>query len=527
MWKTGHNMSKNTSPTIVVVITLYNSRATIAQTMDSLRAQTFADWRCVVVNDGSTDDGPGYIRSVMAQDDRFEMISQDNRGLPAARNAGIERAMELGTEYVNFLDSDDVLMPRGLEWMEAAARETGASYGGYEFLGPDGRPIGRQSPISAPYVGLDEQLAWNRTMTHAHLFSRACIGETRFDPAIKVAEDYDMWLRMAVKGVRWKAVEKTVAGYRLRPMSISKNFAMMSRYLEVALARAFHQAREGGWGEARPDVGRSAIDVSEQRFVRTVAGHTFAYATMDALLDSSSDKDRAARLYHDGPVTPRLQVAQIVQASSNALLFGACTAPDLDGVRERTWLAPMYHWWQRCAREGWIGPGDVDACLGELSRKIIHPDVIVGRMLELAEPSSGTRSSIGVVGLDRQGRRLVRRAANAGWRVVAFDSWSDDSEIALLEPIAGAQIVRDGADLRKTAERDNAGWPGVWLVGAGSSPERALDRVTSVVPGARVDRVVSWSNVQEKIGRGNLEMIDAALSETSGIVDQGVISERR
>jgi glycosyltransferase involved in cell wall biosynthesis len=96
------------SPRVSVIIAVYNGAATIDRALQSVFAQTFTDFEIVVVNDGSTDD----TASVLSRHgDRIRVVTQSNRGLSAARNAG---ARASAGEYLAFLDDDDEWMPAKL-----------------------------------------------------------------------------------------------------------------------------------------------------------------------------------------------------------------------------------------------------------------------------------------------------------------------------------------------------------------------------------------------------------------------------
>ena len=95
-------------PKVSVVIPVYNGARTIGRALESVFAQTFRDFEIIVVNDGSTDD----TASVLAgYGDRIQLVSQSNRGVSAARNAGLR--VSVG-EYLVFLDDDDEWMPEML-----------------------------------------------------------------------------------------------------------------------------------------------------------------------------------------------------------------------------------------------------------------------------------------------------------------------------------------------------------------------------------------------------------------------------
>ena len=98
-------------PEISVIIPVYNVEKYLRSCLDSVFNQTFADYEVICVNDGSTDTSLKILQAYQKKDSRMRVISQDNQGLSAARNAGVAAAC--GT-YVYFLDSDDSIHPQTL-----------------------------------------------------------------------------------------------------------------------------------------------------------------------------------------------------------------------------------------------------------------------------------------------------------------------------------------------------------------------------------------------------------------------------
>ena len=87
-----------------IVIPVYNVAPYLRECLDSLLAQTCADWEAVCVDDGSTDSSGAILDEYAANDSRFVVVHQENRGVSAARNKGLDIAKG---EWLVFLDGDD------------------------------------------------------------------------------------------------------------------------------------------------------------------------------------------------------------------------------------------------------------------------------------------------------------------------------------------------------------------------------------------------------------------------------------
>ena len=107
---------------ISVIVPIYNVKEYVLGCLKSLAAQTFDDFECICVDDGSTDNSGKIADKFALSDKRFSVIHQANGGLSDARNTGMKNA---SGEYVFFLDSDDYLHPQTLEILFNAAQKYG------------------------------------------------------------------------------------------------------------------------------------------------------------------------------------------------------------------------------------------------------------------------------------------------------------------------------------------------------------------------------------------------------------------
>lgn len=110
-------------PKISIIVPVYKVENYLSQCVDSILNQTFADWECILVDDGSPD-GSGVICDEYAQKDaRIHVIHKENRGVSAARNTGLSAAQG---EYIYFIDSDDYVEREALELLLSKAKQSEA-----------------------------------------------------------------------------------------------------------------------------------------------------------------------------------------------------------------------------------------------------------------------------------------------------------------------------------------------------------------------------------------------------------------
>jgi len=94
-------------PLFSLIIPVYNTQSYIKECIESVLSQTFTDYECILINDGSTDNSAVICNEYKLMDNRIVMINQNNMGLSMARNNGINVSRG---EYIIFLDSDDIII---------------------------------------------------------------------------------------------------------------------------------------------------------------------------------------------------------------------------------------------------------------------------------------------------------------------------------------------------------------------------------------------------------------------------------
>lgn len=154
------------NPFFSIIIPVYRSEAFLRDCLDSIRSQTMEDWECICINDGSPDGSGAILDEYARVDARFTVIHQENRGVSAARNAGLSRAR--GT-WTAFVDGDDTVEPDMLTCLhEAALRTPEASLHCWgvskDFYGAENRLIRTETtlPSREQYIPTEETGAFLR-----------------------------------------------------------------------------------------------------------------------------------------------------------------------------------------------------------------------------------------------------------------------------------------------------------------------------------------------------------------------------
>jgi len=208
---------------ISVVMPVYNVVRFLPTCLDSLRAQTFQDWTCLLIDDGSSDGSSDICRNYAERDSRFTVRRTDNRGAYAARNLGLSAAEG---DAVYFCDSDDVLHVELLERLSLALESTAAEFSyvnSVEFR-EDAMPEFRASPAE-PDVLADAFDAYCRhdcglALWHC-LFRRKALEGLAFADDIRRGADRLFMYEFLKRSPRMAHVRAALYGYRQRSGSIA------------------------------------------------------------------------------------------------------------------------------------------------------------------------------------------------------------------------------------------------------------------------------------------------------------------
>ena len=183
-------------PLVSVIIPTYNRWPMLRDAVASVLTQTFKNFELIIVDDGSTDETAHELAQYGAS---LRLVSQHNRGVAAARNAGVRVAKG---EYIAFLDSDDLWLPKKLEVQTAfMQRNEGINICQTEeiWIRRGIRVNPRQKHHKPAGNIFRPSLDLCLVSPSAVMMTRRLFQETGgFDETFRVCEDYDLWLRIAV-----------------------------------------------------------------------------------------------------------------------------------------------------------------------------------------------------------------------------------------------------------------------------------------------------------------------------------------
>lgn len=234
-------MTAASPPLVSVVVPLHEGAASITATLDSILLQGDLAIEVLVVDDRSTDEGPELARRHAL---RPRLLRSARPGPAAARNLG---AAEATGHYVVFLDCDDLLdegaLQHRLEVARALAPGTIVAGRHEDLVGEERRRAELQPDLGDdPAAALLER---NQLAIHGPLVPRACL--LPFEEDLWGAEDWGLWLRLALTGTRFFLLPQVDCVYRRRDGGLSRDLSRRADDAVRLLERAKAWCREAPW----------------------------------------------------------------------------------------------------------------------------------------------------------------------------------------------------------------------------------------------------------------------------------------
>lgn len=283
---------------VAIIMPTYNVERYLAETLDSVIAQTHSDWELLIVDDGSRDETVRVAQDYAQRDARIRVMTQANQGGAAARDNGF-REVSSQTQAVMFFDHDDRMHPNSLALLTQALEEhpeSPAAYGLASYMDAQGQPyrVGHYERFLRRRRRLHEnrlvRMAPNEPATFEALLVNNWIPiggilmrqEAKriagaFDAATAYAHDWDFWLRLSLQGPI-AFVDEPVYDYRIHPASMSNNTSKLHSS-ELAVREKFIRAPEVPFDRRKQALQVAQLVMAEQlrrkkwkSFLRMISG---------------------------------------------------------------------------------------------------------------------------------------------------------------------------------------------------------------------------------------------------------------
>lgn len=268
-------------PKFSIVVPAYNAESTLAETLNAALAQTWADWECVIVDDGSTDGTAAIAELYAARDPRIVLRSQNNQGTATAYNLGVRST---SADLMVICSADDILLPGHLQTMGGFIDGNPgcgifSSNGGY--LQGSGR---RELVYTGQEWQVERSLSFEEVLGSCFFSVGAVYRRGVFDLVGGYrdgvyGEDYDFWLRAMATGVVHRYTPQPLSLHRISDAQKSADVARVW----ASNIEAYRNLVEGGWVSAdQSDLVESAIQ-SRRQLIRGYEKEQLVQRRIEAL----------------------------------------------------------------------------------------------------------------------------------------------------------------------------------------------------------------------------------------------------
>jgi len=302
------------SPTVSVVMSVFNGEKYLSEVIDSVLNQSFRDFEFVIVDDGSTDATADILSKYLLRDGRIRVLREGKKGRAASLNLGISLA---NGKYVANTDADDLAMPGRLEEQVAFMErnpEVGVLGCAFELITDSGDVI---DIIRHPLEDSQIRSAMLRydPICHSSAIMRkdVVLASGGYRSTFEPSEDYDLWLRMSERS-RLANLRNVLVRYRLHANQLSVRKLELQTLCVLAISAAAEQRRDGS-SDPLADIQEITPEVVESLGVTQQKIHTAfveAHGWWISLLKDINSKatlelvEKLTQLSHSGPVEPRI-----------------------------------------------------------------------------------------------------------------------------------------------------------------------------------------------------------------------------
>jgi len=254
------------TPAVTVLMPVYNADRFVAETVETILAQTFNDFEFLIIDDGSTDRSLEILQSYANRDPRIRLISRPNTGYVVALNEGLELARG---EFVARIDADDLADPRRLEFQVARMRqepELVALGSNALAIDEDGLPLGDYSvPLTHEEIEASH-LQGSSAIHHPAVMLRpgAVKQVGGYRKHLMPCEDFDLWLRLGEVGRLANLPEKLLTKRLFAGSAVASSLEKQEKLVKDILTETWRRRKLEGSPRMPPRRLRDRADLYRQ-----------------------------------------------------------------------------------------------------------------------------------------------------------------------------------------------------------------------------------------------------------------------
>ncbi|APY10004.1 glycosyl transferase family 2 [Seonamhaeicola sp. S2-3] len=200
---------------VSIIMATYNRAHFIVETLQSIQAQTYTHWECLIIDDGGSDNTEAVITPILKQDTRFKFFKRPHtylKGLPGCRNYGLDIATG---DYIIFFDDDDIVHPQNLELCVLELLQNNVFFCRYKrsvFSGDFNYDFDLSKEYETFYIKksdvsklITNELPFNSC---AVMWKKACFNNCRFNERLMYAEEWELYSKILSEGFEGVSIEK-------------------------------------------------------------------------------------------------------------------------------------------------------------------------------------------------------------------------------------------------------------------------------------------------------------------------------
>ncbi|MCK0180164.1 glycosyltransferase family 2 protein [Flavobacteriaceae bacterium S0862] len=218
------------SQLVSIIMATYNRAHYITEALNAIKKQSYANWECLIIDDGCTDNTENIISPILSEDSRFKFLKRPNnhkKGLPGCRNYGLSLAKG---DYIIFFDDDDIVHPLNLEYSLTALQNQNVDFCHYQkqsFLNEVPEIKIEELKIRRTLVRDDIELVVTGKYALASctvLWKKECFNYIKFNENLMYAEEWECYISIIEKGFRGISLENILYYNRKHAISNTGKF---------------------------------------------------------------------------------------------------------------------------------------------------------------------------------------------------------------------------------------------------------------------------------------------------------------